>query len=120
MEIAPEWSVVKTGRGGTRYGKTMRNPVRQVKRQAWLLCDYLKKEKARAWVQPLVLFSHPQASLTGTENCSKPIVSRNELVAWIKAFRPDHGRPISHKTRQCLVSLKQANTSYQSLVTGTT
>lgn len=44
-----EWAVKKVGRGGTEYGKTMRNPISQVKKLVWLLSEQFKQENNRVW-----------------------------------------------------------------------
>lgn len=43
-----EWQIKKASRGGIVYGKTMRNPISQVKRLVWLLAGELKAKHSRA------------------------------------------------------------------------
>jgi hypothetical protein len=80
-----QWSITKTGRGGSQYGKEMRNPVKQVKNQVWLLGEYLKTQKAKPWIQPIVLFSHPAVSLCRSKDHSVPVLTASELLAACRA-----------------------------------
>jgi hypothetical protein len=49
----------KVGRKGGEYTNTFRNPIKQVKRQTWILSNVLKNKNANAWVQGIVYFSNP-------------------------------------------------------------
>lgn len=105
-ESRPQWAVTKTGRGGGRYGKEMRNPVRQAKKQVWLLSEYLKSRKAKRWIQPIVLFTHPDVSLRRPSDLSVPVLTGPELVEYIRNFRPERPRPVKENTVAAIAALK--------------
>ena len=46
-----EWLKYKTSRGGNTYEKTVKNPIKQVKRQVWILARYLDYYGMGAWVE---------------------------------------------------------------------
>lgn len=101
-----QWTVTKTGRGGSQYGKEMRNPVKQVKNQVWLLREYLKSMRAKPWIQPIVLFSHPEVSLCRADAHSVPVLTASELVDYIESFQPMSPRPVQPIAVQALEALK--------------
>ena len=101
-----QWSITKTGRGGSQYAKEMRNPVKQVKNQVWLLGEYLKTQRAKPWIQPIVLFSHPAVSLCRSNDHSVPVLTASELLGYIEAFHPASPRPVQLATIQALAVLK--------------
>lgn len=45
-----EWSKSHTSRGGNTYIKTVKNPVKQVNRQVYILSGYLKNRGVGVWV----------------------------------------------------------------------
>jgi hypothetical protein len=45
-----EWSKYHTSRGGNTYVKTVKNPIKQVSRQVYILAGYLKRHGVGAWV----------------------------------------------------------------------
>ena len=69
-EITPsdeyEWTQKKVGRGGTAYTATLRNPVKQTKKQIYKMSQFLKKNNIRAWVDGIVYFTNPDLILNGT------------------------------------------------------
>ena len=69
-EITPsddyEWTQKKVGRGGTEYTATLRNPVKQTKKQIYSMSQFLKKNNIRAWVDGIVYFTNPDLILNGT------------------------------------------------------
>lgn len=46
-----EWQKYKTTDAGITYEKTVKNPIRQVKRQIYILARYLECNGARVWVK---------------------------------------------------------------------
>ena len=50
-----EWRKLKTTRAGKTYEKSVQNPIRQVKRQVYILSHYLTGRSARAWVTGYVM-----------------------------------------------------------------
>lgn len=105
-ELNSQWTVTKTGRGGTRYDKEMRNPIKQVKTQVWLLAEHLKYKKANAWVQPVVLFTNPEAELFSDSVPSIPVLTSAEIVDYIAKFEPQSPKPVRKITIKAIVALK--------------
>ena len=46
-----EWIKYKTTDAGNTYGKTVRNPIKQVKRQIYILARYLEYYGSKVWVR---------------------------------------------------------------------
>ncbi len=46
-----EWRKYKTTSAGNTYEKTVKNPIRQVKRQTYILAHYLEENGARVWIR---------------------------------------------------------------------
>ena len=61
-----EWTKVHISRGGNPYVKTVKNPIRQVKRQTYILAKYLDRNGVSVWVDGY-------ATILGT---SSPIQSK--------------------------------------------
>lgn len=51
-----EWTLHKTGRNGGKYTKKMGNPLRQLRRNLYILSQYLKIQKTPAWLEGRVYF----------------------------------------------------------------
>ena len=49
-----EWTKTHISQGGNIYTKTVKNPIRQVKRQIYILAKYLEYYGARTWVEGYV------------------------------------------------------------------
>ncbi len=50
-----EWVKLKTTSAGNTYEKTVRNPIRQVRRQIYILARYLAYYGAKVWVKGYVM-----------------------------------------------------------------
>lgn len=72
-----DWVQEKTGRRGTDYSSSMRNPVKHMKRQIHVLADYLKSVGTRVWVDGIVFFTNPDVILNG---CSDRFTDRGDAV----------------------------------------
>ncbi len=46
----PEWKKYHVSSGGNIYEKNVRNPLKQVNRQVYILSHYLKEHKIRTWI----------------------------------------------------------------------
>ena len=46
-----EWRKYKTTSAGNTYEKIVKNPIRQVKRQTYILAHYLEENGARVWIR---------------------------------------------------------------------
>lgn len=53
-----EWEKYKTTDAGNTYEKTVKNPIRQVKRQIHILAQYLKYYGVDVWVKGYVILLH--------------------------------------------------------------
>ena len=51
-----DWVKVKTTPGGNNYEKTVKNPIKQVKRQVYILSKFLKDNGIKAWIDGYVFF----------------------------------------------------------------
>lgn len=51
-----EWRKLKMTPGGVVYEKNAKNPIKQVKRQRWILANFLRQNGVRVWVNGYVLF----------------------------------------------------------------
>lgn len=89
-EQARDWTVVKTGRGGTDYTKPMRNPIAQVNKLIWLLSNHMKHKKVRSWIQGIVLFTHDNMTLTNHANSSVPVLQKHEIIHYITHYQNPH------------------------------
>lgn len=56
-----EWEKISQSRGGNFYSKQVKNPIRQVKRQIYLLAHYLQYYGERVWVEGYVILLHNQS-----------------------------------------------------------
>lgn len=89
-EQARDWSVVKTGRGGTDYTKTMRNPIAQVNKLIWLLSNHMKQKKVRSWIQGVILFTHDDIKLIRRADTSVPVLQKHEVIDYITQYQNSH------------------------------
>lgn len=53
-----EWQKIKITDAGNMYSKQVKNPIRQLKRQVYLLANYLKYHQIRVWVEGYVILLH--------------------------------------------------------------
>lgn len=74
-EGAREWTVLKVGRGGTPYTSTMRNPVRQARRQMHTVREWLETQGVKVPIRPMVVLTNPTASFDGDDSYSVPVVT---------------------------------------------
>lgn len=51
-----EWKKIKVSPGGNVFTKEVKNPIRQMKRQTYLLSRYLKENGIRIWISPFAYF----------------------------------------------------------------
>ena len=59
-----EWTKIKTTPGGQQFEKTVKNPLKQVKRQTYILAKYLEQHGARAWVTGFALLLQGNSPVT--------------------------------------------------------
>lgn len=101
-----DWEVLKVGRGGTEYSKTMRNPISQVKKLVWLLSENLKSKKSKAWIQGVVLFSNNNAELTIKNDSNVRVVRDIDIVDYIKSYKSKSNISNIGKITQDIAQLK--------------
>ncbi|MEY8393076.1 nuclease-related domain-containing protein [Lachnospiraceae bacterium 45-W7] len=53
-----EWQKIKITGAGNMYVKQVRNPIRQLKRQVYLLAHYLQEYRIRIWVEGYAILLH--------------------------------------------------------------
>ncbi len=53
-----EWQKYKTTDAGNTYEKTVKNPIKQVKRQIYILARYLEYYGSRVWVRGYAILLH--------------------------------------------------------------
>lgn len=51
-----EWTKMKVSPGGNTFAKKVKNPIKQMKRQTYLLSQYLKENGIRIWISPFAYF----------------------------------------------------------------
>lgn len=93
-----EWLKIKTTPAGNEYEKTVKNPIRQVKRQTYILAHYLENNGVRVWIRGYAMLlqgNSPVASeylLNGIDDAERVIHTRDrdvldeETVDMIKAL----------------------------------
>lgn len=57
-EDAYEWQKIKITDSGNMYAKQVKNPIRQLKRQVYLLAHYLQEYRIRVWVEGYAILLH--------------------------------------------------------------
>ncbi|MEY4510680.1 MAG: hypothetical protein RLZZ450_2802 [Pseudomonadota bacterium] len=103
QESDSEWLAQKVSRGGSSFERTLRNPIKQVNRQVHLLAGALAMRN-KPWVQGVVVFSNPSASLRLRGNTSVPCLRLDELLDYIHGVAP-RGQT-SHEAMERLYALK--------------
>lgn len=53
-----EWQKIKITDSGNMYSKQVRNPIRQLKRQIYLLAHYFQGHRIKIWVEGYVILLH--------------------------------------------------------------
>lgn len=80
------WRQRKRSRAGNTYEQDMRNPVGQIKGAIHALKQYLKAQDINPWIQGIVVFTHPQCTLSLGE-MSVPVLRLESLAAFIRDYR---------------------------------
>ncbi|MCR4674270.1 MAG: NERD domain-containing protein, partial [Lachnospiraceae bacterium] len=55
-EESYDWLQTKSSSGGEFYQKTIKNPIKQVKRQIYILSGLLKRKNLDTWIEGYVFF----------------------------------------------------------------
>lgn len=104
-ESLSSWPVYRTGRRGTPYTKSMRNPIRQLEDFVRLLAEHLKARDARVWVQGLVVFTNPEADLYVPYESSVPILRPGDVEDYLGNFPKRGSEAAAQRATQELISL---------------
>ncbi len=92
-----EWTKYKISRGGNTYEKKVRNPIKQVKRQVYILSRFLKYYGMNVWIDGYVLFI----------NNNSPIHSNMVLESFKEIDQAVHRRPGSRLSKQKVHRIKE-------------
>ncbi|MEA1960457.1 MAG: nuclease-related domain-containing protein [Bacillota bacterium] len=77
LESAPQWHQTKISKKGNAYQQSVINPIKQVKREVYLLSHSLDNS---GWIQGMVWFTHNEVSLR-VKSKSVPVFSSGEALA---------------------------------------
>ena len=80
------WCQRKRSRAGNTYEQDLRNPVGQLKGAIHALKQRLKAQGIHPWIQGIVVFTHPECSLSLGET-SVPVLRLESLAAFIRDYR---------------------------------
>ncbi|SDJ31640.1 Nuclease-related domain-containing protein [Lachnospiraceae bacterium G41] len=97
-----EWVKKKISSGGELYIKNVKNPIKQVKRQVYVLSRFLKDNKINAWIDGYV-FLVERNSPVESEYVLESKSDINEVI-----HRPGK-KPLSEKTVKKICSLLEIN-----------
>lgn len=67
-----EWQKIKITDSGNMYSKQVKNPIRQLKRQIYLLANYLQLHHIRVWVEGYVILLHQNSPVDSEYIISSP------------------------------------------------
>lgn len=86
VESGDYWEQHKVGRKGGRYSKRIRNPLKQTKRNVYILSQHLKRNGIRVWIEGVVYFTNEKVEL----DCLPPgcYMSGDELNDYITSYIP--------------------------------
>lgn len=74
------WTLHKYGRKGGEYGKEIKSPIRQLKRNIHILAGFLRENNIHVWVDGAILFVNPNTSFSSTRmNLSNCFMSGKAL-----------------------------------------
>lgn len=65
-ESDKEWQKVKTTAAGNTYEKTVKNPIAQVKRQIYILANYLEACGVKVWIDGYIFFVRGESPVSST------------------------------------------------------
>ena len=84
------WRVTHPEGGYQSNAEPTRNAVAQVKKLVWLVRDVFEAHHQRAWIQGIVVFSHPSVELC-IDRMTTPCLRLDALVPFIRAYTPRGG-----------------------------
>ena len=93
-----EWTKVHVSRGGNPYVKTVKNPIKQVKRETYILANYLREYGVSVWVDGYAIILGTSSPLKN--DCLLPGVADIDRV-----LHTPVKRRLSQKTVDAVVEL---------------
>ncbi|MBR5677111.1 MAG: NERD domain-containing protein [Paludibacteraceae bacterium] len=67
-----EWIKYKTTGGGNTYEKQVKNPIKQVKRQIYILSRFFKNNNVNVWISGYVYFVHANSPIASSYVVASP------------------------------------------------
>lgn len=92
-----EWTKYKVSRGGNTYEKQVRNPIKQVRRQVYILARFLKDSGICVWVDGYVLLL----------NNNSPVHNNMVLESFEGIDRALHGRAHNSLNSGAVAAIKK-------------
>lgn len=81
------WIQHKVGRSGGRYTNKIKNPIKQVKYQTFMLSKFLKVNNINVWIEHMVYFSNKKVK-NKTYNVERVFFESSDLLNYIKNYTP--------------------------------
>lgn len=81
------WIQHKVGRKGGRYTKNIKNPIKQVKYQTFILSKFLKSKNINAWIESAVYFSNKKVN-SRIFDAEKVFFNSYDLLNYIEKYTP--------------------------------
>ncbi len=100
------WTVHKVGRKGTPYTSSMRNPIKQLKSQVWVISNYMKGKGINVWFEGIVFFSNNDSELVFNGKSSVPLFHLSGLTEYLESYTPKFQPKNHEKVINELVSIK--------------
>ncbi|MBB6452603.1 hypothetical protein HNQ94_001049 [Salirhabdus euzebyi] len=82
------WTQHKVGQKGGQYSKQMRNPVKQVRRQVYILSNHLKENGVNVWIEGVVFFSNPKTKVHVRTEKTPVFHSPEQLSHYLNTYVP--------------------------------
>lgn len=79
------WIQHKVGRKGGRYTNKIKNPIKQVKYQTFMLSKFLKVNNIDVWIEHMVYFSNKNVK-NKTSNVESVFFESSDLLNYIKNY----------------------------------
>lgn len=84
-----KWKQEKIGKHGKTYCNNMKNPIRQTKRHAHNIAQYLRSQGIRRqWVEGILVFSNPEANVFVETTKTKVFTSCEDVENYILNYEP--------------------------------
>ncbi len=84
-----EWQKIKITNSGNMYAMQVKNPIRQLKRQVYLLAHYIQSHRIKVWVEGYVILLHQNSPV----NSGYIISSLSDIDRAVHTEGKNHLRP---------------------------